>query len=385
MAARWTTLASSLSREIKGFGFHPARVKRFSLVSAAARRRRMCEEVFPPVGTPPKITVFGTGGTIAGSAVGGGQTTGYKPGVLSVEGLIDAVPELDTVAELQSKQIINGGSPDITGVDLLRMAQTVNEELKGDTQGVVITHGTDAMEESAFCLELTVESPKPVVLVGAMRPATAHGADGPMNLLCAVRLAACMRARRRGVMIVLNDRICSAHFTTKTHANSLDSFKAEEQGYLGMFVNSQPHFYYPACRPLNRWHFDVSGRNPDDGLPQVDVLYGHPDMNQELFRTAVETSQGVVLAAMGGGCWGTKAGELVASAARDRGFPVVVSRRMASGFVGGAANYGLGDSCIGGGLLDANRCRIQLQLALAMGLDRRAIRRVFEGNKSVDG
>ncbi|RDA96043.1 hypothetical protein CP533_5815 [Ophiocordyceps camponoti-saundersi (nom. inval.)] len=329
----------------------------------------------------PKITIFGTGGTIAGSAKGGAsQTTGYQSGVLSVKELIEAVPELSSFANLQSKQLANVGSPDITATDLVRMAQVIDQELQGDTHGVVVTHGTDTMEESAFFLELTVNSKKPVVLVGAMRPATAHGADGPMNLLCAVNLAGSAEARRRGVMIVLNDRICSSRFTTKTNANSLDSFKAEEQGYLGMFLDSMPVFYYPPCRPLNRWHFDVKGRDADEGLPQVDILYGHLDMNPALFRTAADTSKGVVLAAMGGGCWGTKAGETVAEVVRERDYPVVVSRRMASGFVGGEANYGLGDSCIGGGLLDANRCRILLQLALATGLDRQEIRRVFEGN-----
>ncbi|KAM4059802.1 L-asparaginase 2-2 [Hirsutella rhossiliensis] len=329
---------------------------------------------------PPKITVLGTGGTIAGSGTYAGQTAGYKSGVLSVDGLIKAVPELGKVAKLRSRQIANVGSPDMTAEDLVRMAQTIERELQGDTQGVVVTHGTDTLEESAFFLELTINSDKPVVLVGAMRPATAYSADGPMNLLCAVNLAASPSARKRGVMIALNDRICSARFTTKTNANSLDSFRAVEQGYLGMFVNTQPIFYYPPCRPLNRSYFNVADRNPRDGLPQVDILYGHLDMNPALLKTAAETSQGVVLAAMGGGCWATGAGRRVAELVRARDYPVVVSRRMASGFVGGTSNYGLEDCCIGGGLLDANRCRIQLQLALASGLDRKAIRDVFESH-----
>ncbi|PHH88535.1 hypothetical protein CDD83_7415 [Cordyceps sp. RAO-2017] len=329
-------------------------------------------------GVLPRVTVLGTGGTIAGSAAGPGQTAGYNCGVLPVGKLIETVPELGRVAELRSEQMVNIGSPDVTAKDLVRMAQAIETELKGDTDGIVITHGTDTMEESAFFLELTVDSDKPVVLVGAMRPSNAYSADGPMNLLCAVNLAASASARKRGVMMVLNDRICSARFTSKTNANSLDAFKAEEQGYLGVFVNSKPVFYYPPCRPLDRAYFDVTGHNAGDGLPQVDILYGHVDMNPKLFETAAETSRGVVLAGMGAGCWATKAGRKVAEVVKASNYPVVVSRRIASGFVGGDSYYGLGDCCIGGGLLDAKRCRIQLQLALARGYDRQAIRDLFE-------
>lgn len=354
-----------------------------SQVPQARRRSAPSPALTGPAPEPddaPQITVLGTGGTIAGSGTCAGQTAGYKSGVLSVDGLIEAVRELGKVARLRSRQMANVGSPDMTAQDLVRIAQTIDEELKGDAQGVVITHGTDTLEESAFFLDLTINSDKPVVLVGAMRPATAYSADGPMNLLCAVNLAASPSARNRGIMIVLNDRICSARFTTKINANSLDSFWAEEQGYLGMFFNAQPVFYYPPCRPLNRSYFNVADRKPRDGLPQVDILYGHLDMNPALLKTATETSQGVVLAAMGGGCWASAAGRRLAELVRARDYPVVVSRRMASGFVGGTSNYGLDDCCIGGGLLDANRCCIQLQLALESGLDRKAIKNVFESH-----
>ncbi|KJZ78374.1 hypothetical protein HIM_02412 [Hirsutella minnesotensis 3608] len=333
----------------------------------------------------PKITVFGTGGTIAGFGTSAERTIGYRSGVLSVQGLISEVPELGRVARLRSQQMINVGSPDIMAEDLIRLAQAVERELEGDADGVVVTHGTDTMEETAFFLDLTIKSEKPVVLVGAMRPATAHSADGPMNLLCAVKLAAHGGSRGRGVMVVMNDRICAARYVTKTNANTLDSFRAEEQGYLGVFVDTRPVFYYPPCRPFGQQHFDVACRDPRDGLPQVDILYGHVDMNPALLAVAAETSRGVVLAAMGGGSWGTRAGHQVAELVRTRDYPVVVSRRMASGFVSGSCNHGLGDCCIGGGLLDANRCRIQLQLALAAGLDRWAIKDVFEGSRGVGG
>jgi len=332
----------------------------------------------------PKVTIFGTGGTIAGSAADACQTTGYAPAVLTVDALIREVPELGQAAQLRSEQLVNVGSPDITSAQLLRMAQRIQKELDGDCHGVVVTHGTDTIEETAFFLELTIQSDKPVVLVGAMRPATAHSADGPMNLLCGVNLAANRCAKKRGVMIVLNDRICAPRFTTKTNANSLDSFKATEQGYLGVFVNSQPVFYYPPCRPLSHNYFNVTRCNAAAGLPDVDILYGHLGLRSGLFKAAVDQGAGgIVLAGMGAGCWNTEDGKRIMSFVEKRGkaVPVVASRRTAWGFVGGTSNYGLGDSCIGGGFLDPHKCRIQLQLALAAGLDAASIREVFEGNR----
>ncbi|POR36538.1 L-asparaginase 2-1 [Tolypocladium paradoxum] len=333
---------------------------------------------------PPKVTIYGTGGTIAGSAAGAAQTTGYKSGVISVGELIKAVPELSKAADLNAKQIISVGSPDIPEGLLVRMSQQIQKELDSDTtQGVVITHGTDTIEETAFWLDLTVKTDKPIVLVGSMRPATAHSADGPMNLLCAVKLAASECARKRGVMIVLNDRICSPRFTTKTNANSLDTFKAEEQGFLGCFVDSQPVFYYPPCRPLSHhYYFNVAGWDVKQGLPDVDILFGHLGLRQELFQAAVESdADGIVLAGMGSGCWLTDAGEAISKYIRENDFPVVASRRTPWGYVGGTKNYGLGDSCIGGGFLDPQKCRILLQLCLAADLGNGAIRAIFESNK----
>ncbi|KYK58586.1 Asparaginase/glutaminase [Drechmeria coniospora] len=342
-----------------------------------------CEEADVNVSLP-KVTIYGTGGTIAGAAKTASMTSQYDPGVLPVSTLVDDLPELLDAVQPRAEEVVNVGSPDVGPRDLILLSQNIQRELDGDTQGVVITHGTDTIEETAYFLELTVKSDKPVVLVGSMRPPTARGADGPMNLLCAVNLAVSQGARSRGVMIVLNDRICPSRFTTKSHANMLDSFKAAEEGYLGIFVDSQPLFFYPPCRPLARQYFDISARKPEDGLPIVDILFGHSDVRPELFEAAVRLgAKGIVLAGMGSGCWSKKAGTTIQCVAGDKGerFPIVTSRRTPSGFVGGEGVYGLEDSCIGGGFLDPQKCRIQLQLALAAGLDTMEIRGTFEGNK----
>ena len=158
----------------------------------------------------PKIMILATGGTIAGAQASTAEA-GYKSGSFSVDDLIKAVPQLKDIADISGEQVANIGSQTMNHEVWLKLAKRVNEVLKGDTDGVVITHGTDTMEETAYFLGLVVKSDKPVVLVGSMRPATAIGADGPANLYNAVALAANPEAKGRGPLVVLNDEIHYAH------------------------------------------------------------------------------------------------------------------------------------------------------------------------------
>jgi L-asparaginase len=312
----------------------------------------------------PNITIFATGGTIASSSSNLHDTSTYQIGSLGFQKLVDAVPNLTTIANIRGVQVANVGSHDIQAELLVDLAHQIQREVdNGSTQGVVVTHGTDTLEETAFFLDLTIKSDKPVVVVGAMRPATAISADGPMNLLQAVSLAANQGARNRGVMIVMNDRIGSARFTTKTNANRLDAFKAVEQGFLGVFANIQPLFFYPPSRPLGHRHFDISRKPPRTGMPKVDILYGHQELETGLFQSAVNLgAKGLVLAGVGGGWWPTTAMDEISQIAREHAVPLIMSRRPQDGFVGGTGCWPLG--C---GFLDAARCRIQLQLCLELG------------------
>lgn len=153
----------------------------------------------------PNVTIFATGGTIASQGTSNTQTVGYSVG-LGVQQLVDAVPEILNISNIRGYQISNVGSPSINQTILLRLAQTIGEELaRDDISGVVVTHGTDTLEETAYFLDLVVNTTKPIVVVGAMRPATALSADGPLNLLQAVTLAASPNAVGRGAMITLNE------------------------------------------------------------------------------------------------------------------------------------------------------------------------------------
>ncbi|KAH7163141.1 Asparaginase/glutaminase [Dactylonectria estremocensis] len=328
----------------------------------------------------PNITIYATGGTIAGSASSADQTTGYQAGALGVQALIDAVPQLCNVSNVRGVQVANTDSTNMNSTMLLALSQQMQDDLDSPyTQGAVVTHGTDTLEESAFFLDLMVQSDKPIVVTGSMRPATAISADGPMNLLSSVTVAGSENARGRGVMIVLNDRIGSARFMSKSNANQLDAFQSADGGFLGGFVNIQPVFYYPPSRPLGHHHFDVRRirrwRGADAKLPQVDVLYAHQELNVGLFQAAIDLgAKGIVLAGLGAGYWTDSGSDEIRRALQDVDIPVVVSRRPGWGF---ASSNGI-EGGIGAGFLNPQKARIQLQLALETGLETDAIRPIFE-------
>lgn len=222
----------------------------------------------------PHIVILATGGTIAGSAASNTQTTGYKAGAIGVQTLINAVPEMSKIAHVEGEQVANIGSENMTSDIILQLSKRVNALLaRDDVDGVVITHGTDTLDETPYFLNLTVKSNKPVVFTAAMRPATAISADGPMNLLEAVTVAADPDARGRGVMVVLNDRIGAARFVTKTNATSLDTFRAPEEGYLGVVVGGKPQFETRVDKIHTlRSVFDVRQLKV---LPKVVIIYGY--------------------------------------------------------------------------------------------------------------
>ncbi|EPE03493.1 l-asparaginase [Ophiostoma piceae UAMH 11346] len=322
----------------------------------------------------PNVTVFATGGTIAGSASSSSDTTGYTAGVVGVEALFAAVPAVYNVSNPTGIQISNVGSEEITQQILLNLTRQIQAELESPyCQGVVVTHGTDTLEETAMFLDLTIRSEKPVVIVGAMRPATAISADGPENLLAAVTLAVSDKGKGRGTMIVLNDRIANGYYTTKTNANTLDTFKSYEQGFLGYFVDIKPVFYYPPALPLGKPYFEIA--SDVTSLPDVEVIYGHEDLNPKIAAAAVQLgAKGLVLAGMGAGGW-TNAGQAVIDElTANNGTAVVFSRRTMDGFVEAHSTPGQ----YGGGWLNPQKARVVLQLGLSAGYPDAALRTLFE-------
>ena len=253
------------------------------------------------------IKVLATGGTIAGSSDSNTDTTGYKSGALGIDKVIASVPQLKDIANVTGEQVANVGSENVDNALLLKLAKRVKQLLNDDqVDGIVVTHGTDTLEETAYFLHLVVKSDKPVVVVGSMRPASAISADGPLNLYHAVKIASTKEAKGKGVMVTLNDRIASARYITKTNTTTTDSFKSLEQGYIGEVAGEVVSFYNESTRKhTTDSEFDISKLKE---LPQVDILYGYQNDQKYVYDAAVKAgAKGIVVAAAGNGTMSTEA------------------------------------------------------------------------------
>lgn len=281
----------------------------------------------------PNVVILATGGTIAGSAATSTDMTGYTSGTVGVEILINAVPELKEYANVTGEQISNIGSEHMSFEVWLKLAKRCNELLADPgVAGVVITHGTDTMEETSYFLNLTVKSQKPVVLVGAMRPSTAVSADGPVNILNAVRLAASKDSVGRGVMIALNDEINGGRDVTKTNTATVSTFKAPELGLFGYMLDGVPSFYRSSTRKHTvNSEFSVDGL---DSLPKVAIVYGCAGITGDMVEAYanVKDLKGIVYAGVGMGNV-HEAALPALQAAADKGIVVVRCSRVGNGIV----------------------------------------------------
>jgi L-asparaginase len=323
-----------------------------------------------------RVHILATGGTIAGRA-GSEVEPGYRPGEVSVEALVAAVPGLCELAELTGEQVAQIGSQDMNDALWLRLAARVNALFAADrADGIVITHGTDTAEETGFFLHLTVKSDRPVVLTGAMRPATSLSADGPLNLFNAVGVAADPEARGRGAIVAINDDLHSARDVTKSNTTDVQTFVSPGQGLLGTASYGRiRYFRVPAHPHTARSEFSVAGL---ERLPRVDVVYAHANMPPDLIRASVSLgARGIVVAGMGNGNVSTEAAAALAEAVKA-GVLVVRSTRVLSGDVG--RNVEMDDDGLGlvaADQLNPQKSRVLLQLCLARGMDRGAVQDAF--------
>lgn len=285
--------------------------------------------IAPSARALPKVMVLATGGTIAGAQTSTAEA-GYKSGSFSVEDLIKAVPTMTNLAVLSGEQVANIGSQTMNHEVWLKLAKRVNEVLAGDTDGVVITHGTDTMEETAYFLSLVMTSDKPVVLVGSMRPATAIGADGPANLYNAVALAANPAARGLGPLVILNDTIHYGRETQKMHTTHLDTFHSPNRGPAGVMNTGKAYFYN-----RNSWHsgaFSLDGLTVES-LPYVEIVYSYANFGGDTIDDIVKRgAKGIILAGVGDGNT-TDAALAALQRAAKAGVVVVRSSRVGSGIV----------------------------------------------------
>jgi L-asparaginase len=329
----------------------------------------------------PTVWVLATGGTIAGTGASPTDLSNYKVGAVLGQALVDAVPQIARIANVKVEQVANVVSSDLTLDIWLKLAQRINRILADDpaVAGVVVTHGTNTLEETAYFLNLTVKSDRPVVLVGSMRPATAISADGPLNLLNAVRTAIARDARGKGAMVVMNDEINGARDVTKTNTSRVETFRSPELGVLGYVDDDKVAFY----RASTRRHtvdseFDVSNLTQ---LPKVEIVYSYVEADTAMIDAVVAgKAKGLVLAGTGAGALTKfeKATVTALSKLAATARPVVVrSSRVGNGRVIGRPEFD-DIATVPGDNLNPQKARVLLMLALTKTTDPKEIRRMFD-------
>lgn len=313
------------------------------------------------ISTVKNVRVLATGGTIAGAGQASGSS--YRAGVVAIGDILRTVPGLNDIANISAEQVANVGSFDMDEGLWLKLLGRVEAALADpQVSGVVITHGTDTLEETAFFLSLVLPSAKPVVVVGSMRPGTAVSADGPQNLLDAVRVASADQARNRGVLVVMNDTIFDPASVTKVDVRRVNAFAAPSRGPVGEALTDHPRFF--ANADPHKARFSIVSRD----LPRVAVAYAYAGVRGDDIRAAAMGAKGVVIAGVGAGAFSANAGRTVKELT-SRGISVVRTARQGNGdvWVRDPAMGDLSDKALGtiaGRELTPAKARILLMLAL---------------------
>lgn len=335
----------------------------------------------------PRVRVIGTGGTIASKGRDAFQLSGYSIALTARE-LLDSVPGLEKIAAVDAEQFSNIGSFAMTPDLWLKLARRINEIFEQDPglSGIVVSHGTDTIEETAYFLHLTVQTDRPVVLVGAMRPASALSADGPLNLLEAVRVATAPEARGKGAFVLLNDQISSAREVTKQNTYRADAFQPGDFGYLGTVDTDRVVFYRaPLRRHTEKSEFKLDGIAT---LPRVDIVYTYAGGDGVVIDALTKAgARGIVVAGTGAGNMSPSVSE-AALRARKAGVFIVRGSRVGSGRVIDLPSDGRNAKSadqkyrdmgsVASDNLTPQKARILLMLALTRTQDPKEIQRIFE-------
>ena len=324
----------------------------------------------------PKIRIIATGGTIAGVAASASNSA-YTAGQVGINTLIEAVPQIKDLADVSGEQLVNIGSQDMNDQVWLKLAKRINEILNQEGyDGVVITHGTDTMEETAYFLNLTVHSDKPVILVGSMRPSTAISADGPANLYNGVAAAADAASKGHGVLCCMNNQLLDAKDVIKSNTTDCATFKGGTFGSIGYVYNGKPYYYrqVTAKNTVNSI-FDVDNITE---LPKVGIVYGYANCSPLPMQAFVNAKfDGIVLAGVGDGNFYKDVFD-VAVKAQNSGIQIVRSSRVPTGPT--CLNGEVDDSkyhFIASLNLNPQKARVLLMLALTKTHDWQQIQQYF--------
>ena len=325
--------------------------------------------------TIPRITILATGGTIAGSA-GSALGRGYRAGQIGIADMVAAARELGLTAQLSGEEIAAVGSQDIGWREWQALHGAIARAFADPAvDGVIVTHGTDTAEETAWLLDLTLPAGKPVVLVGAMRPADAVGSDGMRNFANAVRVAGDPEAHGRGVLVVMGDAVYAASDVRKAATSNIDAFKGFPRGPMGLVSPASHDWFGPAAKTGQPARFDWP-----EALPRVEIVYAHADMDAAPVDSALASgARGLVLAGLGQGNACAAVLDALEAAVRG-GVPVVRASRVDEGYVD--RNVEVDDDARGfvaARSFNPQKARVLLQLLIAGGVsDPAAMQTAFD-------
>jgi L-asparaginase type II len=327
----------------------------------------------------PRVYVIGTGGSI--SCIGDSRVDllnyNYADKHLTIEEMVARVPEAREVADIRAEQFLNVYGGDVTPSQWLQLARRIEQIFRedNDAAGVVVTHGTSTLEETAYFLHLAVRSPKPVVITGAMRPPTAISTDADMNLYDAIRVAACPEAAGKGALVVLNNEIQAARDVRKTSTSRVETFKSGEMGFLG-YADSDGKVVF--LRASMRAHTAASEFNIGSmpALPRVDIAYAYSGVDGVAIRALVHARcTGIVSAGLGSGSVPRAYMDALCDA-RDRGVFVVMASQVGNGRVMAKRSFTEKGFLVADNLAP-KKARILLMLALAQTRDAGEIQRMM--------
>lgn len=324
----------------------------------------------------PNIHILATGGTIAGTG-SSATSSNYTAGQVAISTLLKAVPELNNIANITGEQVVRIGSQDMNDDVWLTLAKRINELLKRpDIDGIVITHGTDTMEETAYFLNLTVKSDKPVVLVGAMRPSTALSADGPLNLYNAVVVAGAKESIGKGVLVAMNGLVLGAESVLKMNTIDVQTFQAPNAGALGYIFNGKVYYnMLPLKKHTTQSIFDVTRLT---SLPKVGIVYSYSNIDPDMVSPLLNHGyKGIIHAGVGNGNIHKNIFPLLIDA-RRKGILVVRSSRVPTGPTTLDAEVNDAEyQFVASQELNPQKSRVLLMLALTVTNDWKQIQEYF--------
>jgi L-asparaginases, type II len=322
-----------------------------------------------------KVMIVATGGTIAGTGKAG-KTIAYRAGEITVDEIISSTPIIKNIAEIETCQLMNVDSNEINTQMWIELANKINEIVKDDSiDGIVVTHGTDTLDETAYFLTLTLNTDKPVIMTGAMRPATATSADGPFNLYQAISLAVSPQAMNQGVMCLFSNTIYSGRDIQKVSNYKIDAFDHKNFGCLGYMQDEEVYFFTTSFK--KHTIHSLFSKLPLTALPLVAIAYFYAGASASILYHLAKDHQGIVLVGSGSGNYNHE-WMMAIHDLSQKGIIFVRSSRISRGIVFDDEIFDPYHDCIPANTLSPQKARVLLMLALSQTVDKKHIRIIFD-------